>query len=153
MEAMIPRRLLASSPQLGRFIAASFLGSGRPLNPPQIAYPWFSEGKLSLDAWFWRTEPLWLWRYSEGPLDWQKVMRAAGESDIVVTAPDFIGQVSDKQDLDNRYNREFASRLASDARSRGPIRFEMGRFEPVEVQVFVKSNLVCRQAGEVQAAR
>jgi len=131
----------------------SLLGMGRPLNPPQISYPWFAEGTSSTDAFFWRSEPVWLWRYSEGPLDWQKVMSAAGESDMVVTAPDFIGQVSDKQDLDNRYNREFATRLAVDSRFQGPIRLEMGRFEPVEVQVFVKKSLVCRQAGEQQAKR
>jgi hypothetical protein len=131
----------------------SFLGMGRPLNPPQILYPWFVDGTVSSDNWFWRSQPVWLWRYSEGAIDWQKVMSAARESDMVVTAPDFIGQVSDKQDLDNRYNREFAERLTADPRFQGPFRLKMGRFEPVEVQVFVKRNLMCRDGGEEQATR
>ena len=80
-------------------------------------------------------------------------MSLAGESDLVVTAPDFIGQVSDKQDLDNRYNREFAERLIIDPRFQGPFRLEMGRFQPVEVDVFVKKAAVCQQTAEEQAAR
>lgn len=131
----------------------SVLGMGRPLNPPQILYPWFLDGTLSSDNWFWSSQPVWLWRYSEGTLDWQKVMSLAGESDVVVTAPDFIGQVSDKQDLDNRYNREFAERLTSDPRFQGPFRLEMGRFQPVEVDVFVKRSAVCQPAPEEQAQR
>jgi len=129
----------------------SLLGMGRPLNPPQILYPWFLDGTVSSDNRFWLSQPLWLWNYSEGPIDWQKVMTLTGESDMVVTAPDFVGQVSDKQDLDNRHNREFTERLAGDPRFQGPIRLKMGRFEPVEVQVFVKKGLMCR--GEEQAAR
>jgi len=130
----------------------SFLGMGRPINPPQILYPWFVDGTVSSDNWLWRSQPVWLWRYSEGPLDWQKVMNAIGQSDIVLTAPGFIGQVSDKQDLDNRYNRQFGERLAADPRFQGPFRLEMGRFQqPVEVQVFVKKAAVCHLAGEEQA--
>jgi 4-amino-4-deoxy-L-arabinose transferase-like glycosyltransferase len=121
----------------------SFLGMGRPLNPPQIAYPWFVDGTISSDDWFWRSPPLWLWRYSEGPPDWKRVMNDVNQSDIVLTAPGFIGQVSDKQGLDNRYNREFVGRLAADPQFRGPIRLKMGRFEPVEVSVFVRSSLAC----------
>jgi len=126
----------------------SFLGIGRPLNPPQIQYPWFIDGTVSSDSGLWRSQPVWLWRYEQGPLDWRDVMSASHQSDIVVTAPDFIGQVSDKQDLDNRYNREFAKRLAADPLFRGPIRLKMGRFEPVEVTVFVKATLPCHFLGE-----
>lgn len=126
----------------------SFLGMGRPLNPPQILYPWFTDGTVSSDAWFWRSQPVWLWRYSEGPLNWEKVMSAADQSDIVLTAPGYIGQVSDKHDLDNRYNREFAERLAADPRFHGPFRLQMGRFAPVEVTVFVKASLKCRSFSE-----
>ena len=126
----------------------SFLGMGRPLNPPQIVYPWFTDGTVSSDTWFWRWQPLWLWRYSEGQLDWQKVMSAADQSDIVLTAPNYIGQVSDKHNLDNLYNREFAERLAADSRFQGPIRLRMGQFEPVEVSVFVKAGLACRASSE-----
>lgn len=131
----------------------SVLGMGRPLNPPQILYPWFLDGTVSSDNRFWLSQPLWLWNYSEGPIDWQKVMGLAGESDMVVTAPDFVGQVSDKQDLDNRYNRDFAQRLSLDPRFQGPVRLAMGQFRPVEIQVFVKKAAICRLAGEEQAGR
>ena len=142
-----PLRDIASSCDLQQPKIA-FLGMGRPINPPQIEYPWFVDGTVSSDAWFWRFQPVWLWRYTEGPPDWEKVMSASNQSDIVLTAPGFIGQVSDKQDLDNRYNREFAERLAADPLFQGPIRLRMGRFEPVEVTVFVKSNLACHTAAE-----
>ena len=40
----------------------AFLGMGRPLNPPQIQYPWFLAGDSpSENNGF--AEPLWLWRY------------------------------------------------------------------------------------------
>lgn len=126
----------------------SFLGMGRPLNPPQIEYPWFVDGSVSSDAWLWRSQPVWLWRYEQGAFDWQKVMSASDQSDIVLTAPGFIGQVSDKQDLDNRYNREFAERLAADPLFREPIHLKMGRFDPVEVAVFVKATSSCHFAEE-----
>jgi hypothetical protein len=89
-----------------------------------------------------------LWRYEQGIFDWREVMSASDQSDIVLTAPDFIGQVSDKQDLDNRYNREFAQRLAADPLFRAPIRLKMGRFEPVDVTVFVKTALPCHFSEE-----
>jgi 4-amino-4-deoxy-L-arabinose transferase-like glycosyltransferase len=126
----------------------SFLGMGRPLNPPQIEYPWFADGTVASDASLWRSQPVWLWRYEQGQLDWQDVMSKSHQSDIVLTAPGFIGQVSDKQNLDNRYNREFAQRLAADPLFRGPILLKMGRFEPVEVTVFIKANLQCHFSGE-----
>jgi 4-amino-4-deoxy-L-arabinose transferase-like glycosyltransferase len=130
----------------------AFLGMGRPLNPPQILYPWFAAGASPSDRNGF-SEPLWLWRYEQGPLDWQQVMSSAGQSDIVLTAPTFVGQATDRQNLDNQYNREFAERLATDPRFRGPIRLEMGRFAPIEVLVFVKNSLVCHSAAEGQAAR
>ena len=67
----------------------------------------------------------WLWRYEDGPLDWQKVMDATGKSDIVLTAPHYVGEVRNKEDLDNQHNAEFAARLSADPFFRGPIRLEM----------------------------
>ncbi|HVS88079.1 MAG TPA: glycosyltransferase family 39 protein [Candidatus Acidoferrum sp.] len=130
----------------------AFLGMGRPLNPPQILYPWFVAGASPSErnGYF---EPQWLWRYEQGPLDWQQVMSSAEQSDIVLTAPTFVGQATDRQNLDNQYNREFAARLAADPLFRGPIRLEMGRFEPVEVLVFVRKTLVCQSGSVGQAAR
>jgi len=130
----------------------AFLGMGRPLNPPQILYPWFVAGASPSERNGY-TEPLWLWRYEQGPLDWQQVMSSAEQNDIVLTAPTFVGQATDRQNLDNQYNREFAERLAADPRFRGPIRLEMGRFWPVEVLVFVQKTLVCQSTADGQAKR
>jgi len=130
----------------------SYLGNGRGFNPPQILYPWFVAGASPSEKNGF-SEPLWLWRYEQGPLDWQEVMSLIGESDVVLTAPNYVGQTTDSQDLDNRYNREFAERLAGDPRFRGPIRLEMGRFEPIEVLVFLKKTLACHSAEEGQDKR
>jgi 4-amino-4-deoxy-L-arabinose transferase-like glycosyltransferase len=130
----------------------SFLGMGRPLNPPQILYPWFVAGASPSEKNGF-SEPLWLWRYEQGPIDWQEVMSSAEQSDIVLTAPTFVGQATDRQDLDNQHNREFAERLAADPHFQGPIRLKMGRFAPVEVLVYVKKTLVCHSTGEEQPKR
>ena len=128
----------------------AYLGMGRPLNPPQILYPWFSAGgsPSERDGF---AEPLWLWRYEQGPMDWQEVMNSAMRSDIVVTAPGFVGQATDRQELDNQYNGAFAERLARDPHFRGPIRIQMGRFEPVGVLAFVNSSLACRSEEKTRA--
>jgi hypothetical protein len=115
----------------------SYLGNGRAFDLPQIQYFWISKGLSQPDV-------IWLWRYEDGPLDWRRVIDAADQSDIVITAPHFIGEEKIKEDLDNEHNAEFADRLSRDSHFRAPIRLEMGRFEPVEVLVFVKSTLACR---------
>ena len=120
----------------------AFLGVGRPMNPPQIWYPWFVAGESPSERNGFPL-PLWLWRYEQGPFDWHPVMSSAEQSDIVLTAPTFVGQETDRENFDNQYNREFAERLAADPLFRGPIRLKMQRFEPVEVTVFLKSTLAC----------
>jgi 4-amino-4-deoxy-L-arabinose transferase-like glycosyltransferase len=117
--------------------AIAYLGNGRAFNPPQIEYPFVVGGASA--------EVTWLWRYEDGPLTWQRVSSLLEHSDIVLTAPHYIGQVSDKQDLDNQHNAEFADRLSQDPRFRGPIPVVMGRFEPVKVEVFLKKTLGCRR--------
>ena len=84
-----------------------------------------------------------IWRYGQGPIDWQKVIGSAEQSDIVMTAPHYVGELADNRGMDNQYNAEFAGRLSSDPLFRSPISLEMGRFEPVEVLVFVKKSLPC----------
>lgn len=129
----------------------AFLGMGRPLNPPQILYPWFIKGLSPSDRnGFY--EPLWLYRYEQGPFDWNQVMSAAELSDIVLTAPAFVGQATDRQNLDNGHNREFADRLFKDPLFQPPIHLQMGRFEPVEVLVFVKSGFACHSTATARAA-
>ncbi len=121
----------------------SFLGSGREFDPVQIEYPWVLSDLSSRQAKVVLPDVKWLWRYEDGPIDWHRVMDAAGDTDLVVTAPHYVGEVENKEDLDNQYNAEFADRFSSDSRFRGPIRLEMGRFEPIEVDVFLKKTLVC----------
>lgn len=117
----------------------SYLGGGRAFCPPQIVYPWVASGMAA-------PEVKWLWRYEQGPLNWQEIMKSVSDSDIVLTAPHYVGQITDKQDLDNQYNAQFAERLARDPRFNPPIRLHMGRFEPVEVLLFLKKP-VTRDEG------
>lgn len=126
----------------------SFLGMGRPLNPPQILYPWFATGIIATERNGF-PQPEWLWRYEQGPPDWRQVMNSAEQSDMVLTAPTFVGQATDRQNFDNQFNREFAEKLASDPRFRGPIRLEVGRFEPVELLVFLRTGLACHASTAV----
>jgi hypothetical protein len=118
----------------------AYLGNGRAFNLPQIEYSWISKGQAP-------PEVTWLWRYEDGPFDWQKVIDAADQNDIVITAPKFIGEVKEKEDIDNQYNNEFAGRLSHDSNFRPPATIALGRFEPVQVSVFMKKALVCRTAS------
>jgi len=120
----------------------SYLGGGREFNPPAIQYPWVAAA-VSTRANSRPPDVTWLWRYEDGPLDWRKVMDSAAQSDIVITAPHYVGEVRIKEDWDNQYNSEFAERLSRDPRFQGPIRFHVGRFEPVAVAVFLNRTLVC----------
>jgi hypothetical protein len=85
----------------------------------------------------------WLWRSDGGLLDWQKVMDGADQSEMVITAPHYAGKVEDKKDPDDQYNAEFEERLLHDPRFQGPFLFQMGRFAPVEVAIFMNKSLPC----------
>jgi 4-amino-4-deoxy-L-arabinose transferase-like glycosyltransferase len=115
----------------------SYLGNGRAFNIDQVSYPWFAEGVAAPTV-------VWLWQYEKEALNWQEVMATVGETDMALTAPGYIGQPTDSGDLDNHYNAEFVNRLSQDPRFSAPIRLKVGRFEPVEVLVFVKKTLACR---------
>ena len=110
-----------------------FLGGCSAWNVEQIAYPWLAHGQD-------RPKVRWLWRYEQGPLEWDKIMQSADGSDIALTAPDFVGTKFDGQDLDNQYNRQFAQRLERDERFEEAIRIRLGRFQPVDVLVFVNKR-------------
>jgi Dolichyl-phosphate-mannose-protein mannosyltransferase len=116
----------------------SHLGNGRCYNPPQIMYPWFLHHEKTKDE-------TWLWRYEEGPIDWDKINKSLDESDIVLTAPNYIGEPRDRQDLDNQHNREFANMLEKDSRFTGPVRLRMGRFAPTEILVFFKKAVAAER--------
>ena len=126
----------------------SYLGGSRAFNPPQIERPWVTAIASTGLAVFPYPAVTWLWRYEQGPIDWQKVMATAEESDIVVTAPHFVGEVGNGDDLYNQHNSEFADRLSLDPHFKTPIRLEMGRFEPVDVLVFMNQAFVCHSGSQ-----
>lgn len=133
----ISRRCGVDSPKV------SYIGEGRAFNPPQIERPWATAAASTGLATFPYPAITWLWRYEEGPINWQKVMASSEESDIVITAPQFTGGIADSGSLNNQHNSEFSERLSRDSHFQKPIRLEMGRFEPVAVLVFVNKNLTC----------
>jgi len=123
--------------------AISFFGGGRNLNPPQIQFPWVVRATSTRAMKLAIPNVTWLWRSEEGSVDWQAVMDLAHQSDMVITAPRFVGEVKGMEDPDNLHNAEFEARLAKDPGFQGPFRFEMGRFQPIDVDVFVKKSLSC----------
>jgi Dolichyl-phosphate-mannose-protein mannosyltransferase len=125
----------------------SVIGGGRTLNPPQIQFPWIAQVTSTRDAKLAIPNVTWLWRHEEGPPDWSKIMDGADRSDIVITAPEYLGDIKGKEDPDNHYNAEFEERLLHDPRFQGPYRFQMGRFAPVEVAVFTKRGFSCPQVS------
>lgn len=114
----------------------AILGGGRTFDIASVQYPWVLDGIFP--------EVVWLWRYEGGPIDWQMIMASADKSDIVITAPGYVGEIANKEDLDNQYNAELAGRLAQDSRFRQPIQIAMGRFTPANLAIFVRRDAVCR---------
>jgi len=127
----------------------AYLGGGREFNPPAIQYPWVAEAALTRLSKLDFPNVTWLWRYEDGPVDWEKVMASAGQSDMVITAPHYVGELKYKEDRDNQHNAELADRLSVDPLFQSPIRFQVGRFEPIDVAVFVKRTLVCHPSQTV----
>jgi len=113
----------------------AYAGNGRALNQPQIQMPWARKGNPS--------EVTWLWRYEDGPIDWRKIMDKISQSDLVVTAPGYVGELSDREDLDNHYNSDLASRVSQSGQFRDPVELNLGRFAPVKVLVFKNNRLSC----------
>lgn len=122
----------------------SFLGYGRPFGPPQMEYPWVADATSTSRTDLKVPEPVWLWRYEDGAIDWQKVMALTDQSDMVLTAPGYMGEPRFKEDIDNEHNNEFADRLSHDPLFQVPVHLKMGRFAPVDVQVFLKRTLGCQ---------
>ncbi len=124
--------------------AISYLGNARTFNPPSIAYPWVLNNEVLPSV-------TWLWRFEDGPIDWDKVAMSANESDIVLTAPAYVGARADKQDLDNQYNAYFAERLEHESTFCRPTRLQMGRFEPIDILVFVNQRAVKGRCGQLHS--
>jgi len=130
----------------------SYLGGGRVFDPPHLQSPWVGGAATNTSPMKY-PYPIWLWRYEDGPIKWQKVMDGAEHSDVVVTAPSYVGDESNKEDLDNQHNAEFADRLSHDPLFQQPIHLKMGQFAPIDVEVFVKSTLGCRTRSNASLDR
>jgi hypothetical protein len=119
------------------------LGGGRAFNPPQIQFPWVVRAAAKVDTTLPIPDVTWLWRSSDGKPDWQKIMSVADQSDIVITAPQYRGEIEGKEDPDDQYNAEFEKRLLLAPSFREPIFFQMGRFARADIAIFVKKSLAC----------
>jgi hypothetical protein len=124
------------------------LGGGRAFNPPQIQFPWVVRATSTTDAKLSIPDVTWLWRSTDGIPDWQKITNAVEQGDIIITAPQYSGEVKGKEDPDDQFNAEFEKRLLLDPRFQGPFLFEMGRFAPVKIAVFAKKGLSCSSSAE-----
>ncbi len=142
----ISRDCAVASPRI------AYLGVGSEFNPPQMERPWAAAAARTSDETFPFPDVRSLWRYEEGPIDWQKVTRLADQSDIVVTAPSLFGGGRDMDDLSNEQNAELAERLSADPLFRSAVSIPMGRFRTVDVLVFVKKSLSC-PSSEPSAAK
>jgi hypothetical protein len=106
----------------------AYLGNAEGMSPPQIRFPWVVGGTVP--------EVHWLWRYEDGPIDWEVVRSRAATAAVVVTVPGIIGHVPDRHDEDNRHSAEFASLLAASDEFVEVGRLGVGRFERTSVRVF-----------------
>jgi Dolichyl-phosphate-mannose-protein mannosyltransferase len=128
----------------------SVVGGGRQLNPPQIQFPWVLRTTSTRAERLSVPNVTWLWRHEEGGRpEWQKIMDGAHESDMAITAPYYAGDVKGKDDPDDQYNAEFEELLSRDAHFQGPFLFNMGRFAPIEIAVFMRKDLPCPLSGKL----
>ena len=109
----------------------SYLGNARNFNPAQIEYTWLAHGG--------DVDVKWLWRYEDGPVDMDRIVKSVDRSDVVLTVLNYKGMLLDKQDRDNRYDNDFATRLGHDTRFIGPFHIRVGRFDPVDMVVFLNA--------------
>jgi Dolichyl-phosphate-mannose-protein mannosyltransferase len=129
----------------------AYMGVASALNDEQIERPWTAAAGQTADATFPFPGVRLLWRYEEGPIDWQRVMKSADESDLVVTAPSLFRKTGGMDDASNENNAELATRLSSDPLFRAPIVLEVGRFQAIDLLVFVKKSLPCGAGGKPPA--
>lgn len=108
----------------------SVLGVGYAMNPPQVEAAWI-RGNSDAPV---RT----LWGADRESFDMRRTLDRALSADIVITAPGFRGDRSDRQPRDNAFNVAFAQVLASTRLFAGPYTVEVGVNEPATVAVFVR---------------
>ena len=94
-----------------------------------MSYPWIRRGRTVHDS--------WLWRFEQGPIDWDRIGREVSTADVVVTAPGYTGDPDDKEPLDNQHNAELVSRLETLFAFEPPTELRLGRFD-TRVLVFFR---------------
>ncbi len=109
-----------------------YLGNSRTLNPPQIRFPWIQASE--------RVRVTWVWRYEQGPINWEAVMAAVDSSDVVLVVPGVVGDPAWKEDLDNQHNTELFQRMSQRPGFSKPTAITMGRLDPVQVYVFFRNT-------------
>ena len=113
-------------------------GAGYALNPQQIIYAWGEAGR-----------PVAVMVLEEGPAI--AIQRAARFADIVVTAPGYTGDPSDRQPEANAGNDALMSALQSDPRFTPPVRLDVGLFSPAPVSVSFRKKVA--PAGDATSER
>lgn len=110
----------------------TYMGNANTFNSPQIALPWVKANE--------EVRVRWLWNGARGAIDWNTVAGLIDSSDVVVTAQNLVGEKLDRQHIDNQHNAELIQKLEQDTRFRGPFPLAMGRYEPVELTVFLRHS-------------
>jgi len=110
--------------------ALQYLGNGNTYCPPHISYPWVRRHEPTTVA--------FLWRYEEGPIDWELIRTKLAEANVIITALDYEGLVADKQPLDNAHNAELAALLENDPRFEGPVEIDVGARPPARIVAFFR---------------
>jgi 4-amino-4-deoxy-L-arabinose transferase-like glycosyltransferase len=110
--------------------ALRYLGNGVSYCIPQISHPWVRRNEPATVA--------FLWRYEEGPIDWERIRTKLAEANVVITALNYQGLVADKQPLDNAHNGELATVLENDPRFEGPVEIDVGARPPAKIVAFFR---------------
>jgi len=110
--------------------AIQYLGNSGNYCIPQISHPWVRRNEPATVA--------FLWRYEEGPIDWELIRTKLAEANVVITALNYQGLVADKQPLDNAHNAELAALLKDDPRFEGPIEIHVGARPPAQIVAFFR---------------
>jgi hypothetical protein len=111
----------------------AFMGGWPSMSPPEVAWAFRKSGQ--------NVTVRWLWRFEEGPIDWERVMTEAVESDLVAVVRPGARHRADARlkidsNIDNTHNLEFANRLTGVGQFAEVGIITVGRREPVAVRIY-----------------
>jgi hypothetical protein len=121
----------------GQAPLVAIMGGWPTLTPPELRYAWRAAGRnASVDR---------LWFLESGPIDWNAVMRRAGERDAIVVVEPGSGRRTDPKfavdlNIENQHNAEFIRRLEARGGFASPIRIVIGRDEQATVRVYRRES-------------